>query len=86
MSSTRRDNNYNWSTIISTRHISIIQICTHIIFLTSALLGTHLTIKFELLQSFRLHAIGNILGRALLGLWHDGKFIEGSRKKTNKEI
>jgi len=75
MSSTRRDNNYNWSTIIiSTRHLSIIQICTHI-FLTSALLGTHLTIKFELLQSFSLHAIGNILGRALLRLWHDGKLL-----------
>ena len=71
---TRRNNNYNCSTIISTRHLSIIQICTHI-FLTSALLGTHLTIKFELLQSFRLHSIGNILGRALLGLWHDGKLF-----------
>ena len=69
MSTTRKN---NCSTIISTRHLSVI---ISVLFLTSALLGTHLTIKFELLQSFRLHAIGNILGRALLGLWHDGKLL-----------
>ena len=30
---------------------------------------THLTIKFELLQALRLHTIGYVLRRTLLGLW-----------------
>ena len=40
---------------------------------TATLLGAHLAVEFELLKALRLHAIGDVLGRTLLGLGHGSK-------------